>query len=644
MKLQKKRGWIFGGAAALALIGTIAQLTTTHAQSDASKDAAPTDATAPAATSTNLAPAEMPKLPADLSPGLADVIKLTQSNVGDQVVENYIKNSGNTYKPTADEILYLKDVGVSDEVISVLMLNGKTGAPAVAGVPAPAPQQVPTAPGNVTLSTPELPTYSVTQDAPIGAAIPPPDVPPPSAAPETTVVEQTPPPEVTVNYFYDSLAPYGSWVEVDGYGRCWRPSVGVVNVGWRPYCDNGYWVNTDCGWYWHSYYSWGWAPFHYGRWCSTPRFGWVWMPDCTWGPAWVAWREHDRYCGWAPLPPHAVWRPGVGVVWMGGHGGHVSWGFGLSVGAFTFVGYDHFTDHHPWRHQPPHNEVANIYNHSTIINNTIVVNNKTTVINNGISKERITAVTHKPVQTVVLKDTKTVTANGHVERVSGKEAISVYRPNATVIAKAAATPVAHNKPLLINTTTTRTTSVGGVTTRTATSTTVRTPAGHSAEKSTREATAPTTHPLVTPRSSGKGSAEARQAWPGENVNSASAARTQTTTPSRVAEASRPVVPNAPSASTRFEPSVHSTAPSTAFPNGTRTVEQPHNYGGVRPQSSSPSAAAHNAGAAPYGGGHGSSGASSYSAGHASGAVGSPYGSSHSAGTSTPRTFDNGKNR
>src|SRR4051812_27805122 len=115
MKLQKKRGWIFGGVAALALIGTIAQLTTTHAQSDAPKDApAPTAATS---TSTNLAPAELPKLPADLSPGLADVIKLTQSNVGDEVVVNYIKNSGNTYKPTADEILYLNDLGVSQDVI-----------------------------------------------------------------------------------------------------------------------------------------------------------------------------------------------------------------------------------------------------------------------------------------------------------------------------------------------------------------------------------------------------------------------------------------------------------------------------------------------------------------------------------------------
>ncbi len=631
MKLQKKRGWIFGGAAALVLIGTIAQLTTTHAQPDASKDtaaaAAPTDA-----TPTNLAPAELPKLPADLSPGLADVIKLTQSNVGDQVVVNYIKNSGNTFKPTADEILYLKDLGVSEEVISTLMVNGTSGAPSVATA-APAPQPAPT-------------PQPLSPEPSVAATVPPPDMP----APTTTVVEQTPPPEVTVNYFYDSLAPYGSWVEVEGYGRCWRPTVAVVNGGWRPYCDNGYWVNTDCGWYWQSYYSWGWAPFHYGRWCSTPRYGWVWTPDCTWGPAWVAWREHDRYCGWAPLPPYAHWRPGVGVVWAGGHGGHVSWGFGLSVGAFTFVGYDHFTDRHPWRHQAPHHDVVNIYNHSTIINNTIIVNNKTTVINNGIPKERITQVTHKPVQTVVLKDATSVTAHGRVERVSGKEAISVYRPSATTIAKVATAPVNHNKPVLINTPATRTASIGS-TSRSAFGAKVNATdrsAPAAPRSGTREAAPSTTRPAVTPRSGGRESVETHPAWPGSSTSGSAAARSQSTNPSRVAEANRPVAPVTPAvpkASTRYEPSIHSTAPSTPYSSGNRTVEQPNNYSGSRAPVApvAPSTPSRNVGAAPYGGGARSAPAASpYSAGRASGAVGSPYGGSHGGGNPSPRT-DNGKN-
>ena len=93
-----------------------------------------------------------------------------------------------------------------------------------------------------------------------------------------------------VSYFYNDLSPYGSWVNLEGYGWCWQPRAVVVSPGWRPYCDGGYWVYSDAGWYWQSTYSWGWAPFHYGRWYAHPRCGWVWMPDRVWGPAWVTWR------------------------------------------------------------------------------------------------------------------------------------------------------------------------------------------------------------------------------------------------------------------------------------------------------------------------------------------------------------------
>src|SRR5437870_12291838 len=43
--------------------------------------------------------------------------------------------------------------------------------------------------------------------------------------------------------FYEPLAAQGTWVEVGGYGRCWRPA--SVEVGWRPYCY-GHWESTDC--------------------------------------------------------------------------------------------------------------------------------------------------------------------------------------------------------------------------------------------------------------------------------------------------------------------------------------------------------------------------------------------------------------
>ena len=75
-----------------------------------------------------------------------------------------------------------------------------------------------------------------------------------------------------------------------------------------------------CGWYWMSDYSWGWAPFHYGRWFHHARFGWCWMPDTVWGPSWVTWRYSDDYCGWAPLPPGAIYRAGVGFFLQRGGG------------------------------------------------------------------------------------------------------------------------------------------------------------------------------------------------------------------------------------------------------------------------------------------------------------------------------------
>ena len=100
--------------------------------------------------------------------------------------------------------------------------------------------------------------------------------------------------------FESHLAAHGSWVEVRGHGRCWRPA--GVAVGWRPY-GVGEWVWTDCGWYWASSEPWGWACYHYGWWVHEPGFGWVWVPHVEWAPAWVSWRVGGGHIGWAPCGP-----------------------------------------------------------------------------------------------------------------------------------------------------------------------------------------------------------------------------------------------------------------------------------------------------------------------------------------------------
>jgi Family of unknown function (DUF6600) len=125
--------------------------------------------------------------------------------------------------------------------------------------------------------------------------------------------------------FYAPLSSCGTWVDVGSYGRCWRPA-GVV-VGWRPYC-NGYWMWTDCGWYWASDEPWAWACYHYGYWVYDSTYGWIWVPGIDWAPAWVCWRFGGGYIGWAPMLP-----PGL---FFARH---------PNDSAFVFVDDDHFNRH-----------------------------------------------------------------------------------------------------------------------------------------------------------------------------------------------------------------------------------------------------------------------------------------------------------
>jgi hypothetical protein len=110
-------------------------------------------------------------------------------------------------------------------------------------------------------------------------------------------------------YFYSSLSPHGEWIEIEPGFHVWRPF--HISHQWRPYLV-GRWVWTDYGWYWMSREPFGWITYHYGRWYYDDYYGWVWMPDDVWAPAWVEWRYDDDYIGWAPLPPYATFRFGVG--------------------------------------------------------------------------------------------------------------------------------------------------------------------------------------------------------------------------------------------------------------------------------------------------------------------------------------------
>ncbi|MGB2987898.1 MAG: DUF6600 domain-containing protein [Phycisphaerae bacterium] len=132
----------------------------------------------------------------------------------------------------------------------------------------------------------------------------------PSGAASSTEAQPAVGVQLDIGFFYDELAPHGDWVLVERHGWVWTPH--NVPPGWRPYTV-GRWVYCDdYGWTWASDWEWGWAPFHYGRWYHDSLYGWTWIPGTEWGPAWVAWRSGSGYIGWAPLPPEAPWRVGVG--------------------------------------------------------------------------------------------------------------------------------------------------------------------------------------------------------------------------------------------------------------------------------------------------------------------------------------------
>ena len=370
-----------------------------------------------------------PANPSGLSPDLQEVIKLSQSHMGDKVIINFIKNSGKSYRLGADDIIYLNNQGVSQGVISTLQTASSAN-------PAPLPGPSYTTTPTPLLSQPSPETVATSQPAPQPQTqafqVPP--------APLTEAPQAGP--EINFQYFHDQLAPFGTWIDVGGT-MYWHPDQAIAaNPDWRPYYDMGQWVQTDNGLYWQSDYTWGDIPFHYGRWVLNPRLGWLWVPDYTWGPAWVFWRqaEGDAAIGWAPLPVGAVFVDGV--FFFNGVRVGLDFDFGLGESCFVFVGYDHFHEGfflmrgHPYRFAVPRERVHEFYGRS-VIRNDFHKDEHGRFVNNGIGRERldrVAQVTHHPIEKVSFEERPPV---GNREKPAkeqpgmggtGKSVSKVYRP------------------------------------------------------------------------------------------------------------------------------------------------------------------------------------------------------------------------
>ena len=340
-------------------------ITATTTSSSAVSNAAPTNIILPTRV-------ELPPVP-------AEVLRLSEAGVSEDVIIAYIKSTPNNYILDANQIVYLRDEGISSAVLTALVSQSQ----AVAGNPA-TPMAEP--PGN-------------------------PTEPPTGPSPTEPAAPEAPPPVTgdAVNY-YGALAPYGTWVNVPAYGWCWQPTVVVVNRGWQPYCHGGCWMWTNCGWYWNSCYSWGWAPFHYGRWYQHATYGWMWCPDRVWGPSWVCWRNYPGYCGWAPLPPGACFAAGHGWT-FNGIAVSASFGFGLGSGCFTFCGFNNFCNPHPYNCFV-HGQNADHFFHGSTVNNNFAADGQHGFVNRGVDPSQIEAASHLRVAQVAVRELPHGTGHG----------------------------------------------------------------------------------------------------------------------------------------------------------------------------------------------------------------------------------------
>lgn len=300
-----------------------------------------------------------------LPPGVQDVVKLVKAGLEEEVVLAQIRNAAAFYSLSADQLIYLHDQGLSANEIKALLGPGSAAASVN-----PAPPLAPA------VSAPTL--------------VPAPYTPAPAAVVAPTVPAAQPP---SLAGFQVQLAAYGAWINLPGYGLCWRPAVAAGDPYWRPYCDQGHWVYTVDGWLWQSDYPWGDVVFHYGRW-HRASLGWVWVPAYDWAPAWVCWRHAEGFCGWAPLPPGAVFKPGIGL-WFGGHLA-VDIDFGLGADLFTFVAYDHFWDHNLRGFLLPRDRAGIIFGRSVVLNGYRIDHGRFVV--EGLGRERVASLTRHEIR------------------------------------------------------------------------------------------------------------------------------------------------------------------------------------------------------------------------------------------------------
>jgi hypothetical protein len=335
----------------------------------------------------------------------AELVKIAKSGVDEKVMLALVTNLTSACNLTADEIVYLNDLGVPAAVVTAVIDQDQALKTPTSAQPAVA------ATGSNTAILPPLP-LAVRQPEYQTASV---------AAADPAFAEK---PEYAP--FYDELSPYGAWVDVDGYGPCWQPTVSLMDPAWQPYFDAGHWEYTDCGWYWWSDYSWGWAPFHYGSWFQHNRLGWCWTPGASWSPSWVTWRINEGFCGWAPIPASTSFLAGAGLTSRGRKVQEHD-DLGVPERHFRFVAWNHLLDHNLNQQALPDRQASQVFSRSTPV--TRISGKGRWVNNDALPTSRLVSATRAPLRSIAVRQMGAPSGNNRSQKLEASgRFLTVYRP------------------------------------------------------------------------------------------------------------------------------------------------------------------------------------------------------------------------
>jgi hypothetical protein len=176
-----------------------------------------------------------PAAPApQLGYGVSQILRLKQAEIGDETIIAYIKNSGNSYGLNADQIIYLRQQGVSDAVLTAMLQQPRPAAAAPTITP-PAPQLMASTAYYSDSTAPATVTPAVTYV---------------QTVPATTYYYQ---PYYYYPYYYSSAYCYPSYGWSSGlsfyYGRSYQG--GRYYGGWHGGSGGG-WHGVTVGGGWHT--------------------------------------------------------------------------------------------------------------------------------------------------------------------------------------------------------------------------------------------------------------------------------------------------------------------------------------------------------------------------------------------------------